>query len=54
METNWLILSIVFVGAVALIVFLIKKNIKDEKEVEKELNYFKRPDEQELNDDKNL
>lgn len=54
METNWFILSIVFIGAIALIIFLIKKNNKDEKEVEKELNYFKKPDEEELNDEKNL
>jgi len=52
METNWFILSLVFIGAIALIIFLIKKNNKDEKEVEKELNYFKKPDEEELNDEK--
>jgi preprotein translocase subunit YajC len=54
METNWFILSIVFIGAIALIIFLIKKNNKDEKEVEKELNYFKKPDEEELNDEKDM
>ena len=54
METNWFVLSIVFIGAIALIIFLIKKNNKDEKEVEKELNYFKKPDEEELNDEKDL
>lgn len=54
MEINWFIVSIVFIGAIVLIIVLIKKNIKDEKEVEKELNYFKKPDEEELNDEKGL
>lgn len=54
METNWFIISIVFIGAIALIIFLMKENNKDEKEVEKELNYFKKPDEEELNDEKDL
>lgn len=54
MEINWFILSLVFIGAIALIIILIKKNNKDEKEAEKELNYFKKPDEEELNDEKDL
>jgi phosphotransferase system glucose/maltose/N-acetylglucosamine-specific IIC component len=54
MGINWFIVSIVFIGAIVLIVFLIKKNNKDEKELEKELNYFKKPDEEEQNDDKGL
>ncbi|QKJ63357.1 hypothetical protein [Flavobacterium sp. M31R6] len=54
MEINWYILSIVFIGAIILIVVLIKQNNKDEKEVENELNYFKKPNEEELNDEKDL
>ncbi|MNQ45101.1 hypothetical protein D3C85_588770 [compost metagenome] len=54
MEINWFILSIVFIGAIVLIVILIKQNMKDEKKVEKEFNYFKKPDEEEINDNKNL
>lgn len=54
MEINWLILSIVFIGAIVLIIALIMLNIKDEKKLERELNYFKKPDEEELNDNKNL
>jgi Na+/melibiose symporter-like transporter len=54
MEINWFILSIVFIGAIVLIVILIKLNRKDEKEIEKELNYFKKAEEEELNDEKGL
>ncbi|WP_417956507.1 hypothetical protein [Flavobacterium sp. ZS1P14] len=54
MEINWFILSIVFIGAIVLIVILIKQNWKDEKKIEKELNYFKKPDEVELNDEKDM
>ena len=50
MEINRLTLVIVGVGAVVLIIFLIKKNRKDKKELEKEANYFEKPDESELND----
>jgi hypothetical protein len=54
MEINWFIVSIVFIGAVVLIVMLIKQNNKDEKEFEKELNYFKKPEEEELNDERDM
>lgn len=54
MEINWLILSIVFIGAILLIIALIKQNINHEKKLERELNYFKKPDEEELNDEKYL
>lgn len=50
MEINWFILSIVLIGAIVLIIMLIKRNNRDEKKYEKELNYFKKPDEEELND----
>jgi hypothetical protein len=54
MEINWFILSVIFIGAIVLIVILIKQNWKDEKKIEKDLNYFKKPDEDELNDEKDL
>ncbi|MBG6111281.1 preprotein translocase subunit YajC [Flavobacterium sp. CG_23.5] len=33
METNWIIIALVLVGIIVLIVFLIKKNQKDKKDV---------------------
>ena len=54
MEINWFILSVIFIGAIVLIVILIKQNWTDEKKIEKDLNYFKKPDEDELNDEKDL
>jgi preprotein translocase subunit YajC len=54
MKINWFIVSIVFIGAVILIIILIKQNSKDEKKIEKELNYLKKPDEEELNDEEDL
>lgn len=33
MECNWVIIAIVFIGAIVLIVFLIKKNQRDKKDV---------------------
>lgn len=54
MEINWLILSIVFIGAIVLLFILIKRNMKDEKKYEKELNYFEKPEEVELNDELDL
>ncbi|MDI1255478.1 MAG: hypothetical protein PSV16_05205 [Flavobacterium sp.] len=50
MEINWLIVLAVAVGAIVLLFFLIKKNWKDEKEVEKELNYFEKSEASETND----
>jgi len=38
METNWIILAAVLVGALALIIYLIVRNKKDEKEVMKSFN----------------
>jgi tetrahydromethanopterin S-methyltransferase subunit E len=54
MEINWFIVSIVFIGAIVLVVILIQKNRKDERKIEKEFNYFKKPEEEELNDEKGL
>jgi hypothetical protein len=38
METNWIILAAVLVGALALIIYLIVQNNKDEKEVVESFN----------------
>ncbi|MFP5042797.1 hypothetical protein [Parasediminibacterium sp. JCM 36343] len=38
MKLNWVLLIIFGVAAIALIVFLIKRNIKDEKKFEKQAN----------------
>jgi FtsZ-interacting cell division protein ZipA len=38
MEINWVIIAIVLVGVIALILFLIKKNQKDKKDVTKFFN----------------
>jgi uncharacterized membrane protein len=54
MEINWFIVSIVFLVAIILIFVLIKQDKKDEKKLEKDLNFFKKEEEAELNDDKNL
>lgn len=38
METNWIILAAVLVGAIALVIYLIVRNNKDEKEVIESFN----------------
>jgi preprotein translocase subunit YajC len=38
MKTNWIILSLIFVCAIALIIFLLIRNQKDKQEVIKSLN----------------
>jgi FtsZ-interacting cell division protein ZipA len=38
MEINWLIIAVVLVGLIALILYLIKKNQKDKKDVTKFFN----------------
>ena len=38
MQFNWLLISIVVVAAIALIVFLIKRNFKDKNSFKKKLN----------------
>lgn len=38
MEINWIIIAIVLICAIALILYLIKKNQKDKKEVTKFFN----------------
>jgi FtsZ-interacting cell division protein ZipA len=38
MEINWFIIAVVLVGVIALILYLIKKNQKDKKEVTKFFN----------------
>ena len=54
MEINWLIISAIVVGVAILVYFLIKQNKKDRKKIEEELNYTKKSDEVEINDDHNL
>lgn len=54
MEINWLIISAIVIGVAILVYFLIKQNKKDRKKMEKELNYTKKSDEVEINDDHNL
>lgn len=54
MEINWFIVSLVIFCAIILIFILIKQNRKDEKELKKELNYSKKPEETELNDEKEM
>jgi preprotein translocase subunit YajC len=54
MEINWFIVSVVLIGVIVLVFILIKQNRKDEKKIEKEFDYFKKPEEVELNDEKNL
>ncbi len=55
MEINWVILSGVFTCAIALIVIIAKKNQKDKKKLERDLNkeesLFK-DDESELNNER--
>lgn len=38
MEANWIIIGIVVVLAIALVVVLVKRNLKDKKEMEKFFN----------------
>lgn len=44
METNWLVVALVILAAIAVVYFLIKRNLKDKKELEKQLNQdFEKP-----------
>ena len=53
MEINWYIIAPVGCLAVVLIMYLIRQNQKDKKELEKKLNEdYKRQPESELNDDR--
>ncbi|MNR00070.1 hypothetical protein D3C85_1158300 [compost metagenome] len=54
MEINWLIISAIVIGVAILVYFLIKQNKKDRKKIEEELNYTKKSEEVEINDDPNL
>lgn len=38
MSVNWIIIAVVLVLAIALIIFLVRDNLKDKKEVEDMLN----------------
>ncbi len=55
MHTNWIIVGVVIVFAILLLVFLIRRNLKDEKEVTKHFNEQSSTfvdEESELNDEK--
>lgn len=54
MEINWLIISAIVIVVLVLVYFLIKQNKKDRKKMEKELNYSKKSEEAEINNDLNL
>lgn len=54
MEINWLIISAIVIVVLVLVYFLIKQNKKDRKKMEKELNYSKKSEEVEINNDLNL
>ena len=54
METNWLIITIVAVFAIVLVIFVIKRNVKDEKDLETFLNkneYQIKKEESDVNDE---
>ena len=54
MEIKWIIIGMVVIGAILLICFLIKQNLKDEEEYETFLNKdYKKPNEieDEINED---
>lgn len=54
MQINWFIVSVVVFCAIILIFILMKANRKDEKKLKKELNYSKKSEEIELNDEKEI
>ena len=50
METNWIIVGIVVIAAVALVVYLFRQNQKDRKTYENYLNQSKPKDETDVGD----
>ena len=38
MESSWFVIAIVIIAAICLVFFLAKRNVKDKKELEKQLN----------------
>lgn len=54
MEINWFIISVVVFCAIVLVFILMKLNRKDEKKLKKQLNYSKKSEEIELNDEKEI
>ena len=55
MEVNWTVLGILAICVIVLIVYLVKRNLKDEKEVEKILNEEVKTDKEfELDKDEEL
>jgi len=54
MEINWLIIGVVVVFAIILIIFIIKRNLKDEKELETFLNKNELPLEEDEDEANNI
>lgn len=53
MEANWLVIGVVIACAAILVIFLVKRNLKDEEELEEFLNQNDHPikkEETEIND----
>ena len=52
METNWVVFGIIIICAIILVVYLIRKNLKDEKDAPKSLiDQFKSEKKFKLDDD---
>lgn len=54
METNWITISIIIFFAILILIYLIRKNLKDEKKVMKHFNKessFFKEEESEFNDE---
>ncbi len=54
MEINWFIVSTVVIIAIILIIFMIKRNLKDEKELETYLNENELPLEEDEDEANNI
>ncbi|SMP26075.1 hypothetical protein [Flavobacterium hercynium] len=52
MEINWYIIAVVIVFALVLIYFLIKRNKKEKAKLKEELNYIKKTEEAEIDNEK--
>jgi preprotein translocase subunit YajC len=52
MEINWFIIAVVIVFALVLIYFLIRQNKKEEVKLKEELNFIKKTEEAEIDNEK--
>jgi len=52
MEINWYIIAVVIVFAFVLIYFLIRQNKKEKEKLKEELNYIKKTEEAEIDNEK--